>query len=65
MTDDLEPMAVEIPALAPGESVVVSVDLPPGPDGGRSVAWISLRDGNVTLADLGSPALQLATGGPP
>jgi N-acetylmuramoyl-L-alanine amidase len=63
--DDLEPMAVEIPALAPGESVIVSFDLPPAAHGGRAVAWITLREGNITLADLGSPALQLATGGPP
>jgi hypothetical protein len=54
-------LEVEIPALAPGESVLVSVQLPAAPAGGRAVAWISLRDGTATLADRGSPALQLAT----
>ncbi len=59
--EDLASLAAEIPALAPGESVLVSVQLPPAPDGGRAVAWISLREGSATLADLGSPPLQLAT----
>jgi N-acetylmuramoyl-L-alanine amidase len=57
----LEPLGVEIPPLGPGESVVVSAELPPAPDGARAVAWISLRDGNATLADRGSPALQLSS----
>jgi len=59
--DELAPVEVEIPALAPGESVLVSVQLPSAPAGGRAVGWISIRDGSATLADRGSPALQLAT----
>jgi len=61
---DLKGLGVEVPPLAPGESVVVTVQLPPAPDGARAVAWISLRVGTTTLADAGSPALQLATAAP-
>ncbi|MGI8999872.1 MAG: N-acetylmuramoyl-L-alanine amidase [Candidatus Limnocylindria bacterium] len=56
---DLERVASEVPALAPGESVVVSVELPPAPDG-RAVAWMSLEIQGATLADHGAPALQLS-----
>jgi N-acetylmuramoyl-L-alanine amidase len=59
----LQPLGVEVPALAPGESVVVSVALPEAPVG-RSVAWVSLSLADTTLADLGSPALQVATEAP-
>ena len=59
--ESLEPLDVEIPPLGPGESVVVSVELPPVPDAARAVAWISLGDGDATLADRGSPALQLSS----
>jgi len=59
----LQPLGVEVPALAPGESVVLSVALPEAP-AGRSVAWVSLSLGDTTLADDGSPALQLATEAP-
>lgn len=51
-----------LPALEPGESIVVSVTLPELPGAGRALAWISLVDGASTLADRGSPALQLASG---
>jgi N-acetylmuramoyl-L-alanine amidase len=61
----LVPLAGDVPALAPGESVLLTVELPPAPDAARAVAWISLQDGGATLADRGSPALQLATSGPP
>ena len=59
--DELEPLELEIPALAPGESVVVSAELPPPPPGARALAWISLGDEATTLADLGCPPLQLAS----
>jgi N-acetylmuramoyl-L-alanine amidase len=59
----LQPLEVEVPALGPGESVVLTVALPQVPDG-RAVAWISLSVGDATLADRGSPALQLATEAP-
>ena len=56
----LVPLGNEIPALAPGESVVVEATLPAAPSG-RSVAWIGLQAGNDLLADAGSPALQLSS----
>jgi hypothetical protein len=58
--DALAPLAVEVPALRPGESVLVSVELPRPPGSERAVAWISLKEGSATLAEGGSPALQLA-----
>ena len=57
---ELESLDVDVPILAPGESFVLSVDLPPSPPG-RAVAWVSLRSHDSTLADLGSPALQLTS----
>jgi N-acetylmuramoyl-L-alanine amidase len=63
--DELEPLAAAVPPLAPGASVVRAVELPPPPSGGRAVAWISVSAGDATLADRGSPALQLATDEPP
>jgi N-acetylmuramoyl-L-alanine amidase len=61
---ELEPIGPDLPALAPGESVVVTVDLPSPPGAGRAVAWISLAIDGAALADRGSPALQLSTGAP-
>jgi len=58
---DLEPIGPPLPPLEPGESVVVTLDLPVAPSADRAVAWISLRVDGELLADLGSPALQLAT----
>ena len=60
---ELEPLAVDVPALAPGESVLLSVGLPPPPSA-RALAWITLSDGGATLADRGSPALQLSSRAP-
>jgi hypothetical protein len=50
----------EVPDLAPGESAVIEVELPPAP-GGQAVAWIGLRSGTDLLADAGSPPLQLGS----
>ena len=61
--EGLQTLGVEVPALGPGESVVLSVALPEAPDG-RAVAWVSLNVGDTTLADRGSPALQLASEAP-
>jgi hypothetical protein len=61
---ELGPLDTDVPALAPGESVVVDVVLPSPPAGGRALAWISLDTGSATLADLGSPALQLSSEAP-
>lgn len=57
-------LGVDVPALAPGESVALQVSptMPTGP--GRQVLWISLGTPATSLADLGSPPLQLATGAP-
>jgi hypothetical protein len=57
---ELVEVGAPLPALAPGESVVVTVELPDPPQADRALAWISLRMGTSTLADHGSPALQLA-----
>jgi N-acetylmuramoyl-L-alanine amidase len=57
----LTPLDVQVPALAPGESVDLDVSLPPPPAGDRAVAWITLQTGNTILSELGSPALQVAT----
>ncbi len=58
----LAPLDVEVPALAPGESVDLELRLPDPPQGVRAVAWITLQVGNAVLSDLGAPALQLDTG---
>jgi N-acetylmuramoyl-L-alanine amidase len=60
---NLAPLPAEVPPLAPGESIVVSVDLPAAP-ADRALAWITLRTGTATTADGGSPALQLASVAP-
>ena len=60
---ELAPLPVEVPALAPGEAVTLHVHLAHEAQG-RAVAWISLRDGSTTTADLGSPALQLSSEAP-
>jgi hypothetical protein len=59
----LEPLEGDVPALAPGESVVISVELPPPPRD-RALAWISLWGNGATTADRGSPALQLSSQSP-
>ena len=53
-----------LPALEPGESVVLEVRLPDEPADARALAWISLMVGDTTFAELGSPPLQLASGPP-
>jgi len=57
----LEPLDVDIPALLAGESVELRVALSPPAGTARQVVWITLADGASSLADLGSPPLQLAT----
>jgi N-acetylmuramoyl-L-alanine amidase len=56
----LAALDVELPALAPGESVLVEIALPGSPSG-RAVAWLALTFGNGALTDLGSPPLQLSS----
>ena len=55
---------VVVPPLAPGESATLDIELPAPPPAGRAVAWISLSAGTSTLAERGSPALQLGSGAP-
>jgi N-acetylmuramoyl-L-alanine amidase len=62
--EDLEALDVDVPALEPGASVELQVQLPPASADGRELAWISLTDGQTTFADLGSPALQVSTSTP-
>ena len=59
----LNDLAIEVPPLAPGESVqvVVRMSLPVMEVG---IVWITLAEGGVPLTDLGSPPLQLTTSGP-
>jgi N-acetylmuramoyl-L-alanine amidase len=60
----LASLGVAIPGLAPGESVELHL-LPVAPAGGaRQVLWISLANSQGSLADLGSPPLQLASKSP-
>jgi N-acetylmuramoyl-L-alanine amidase len=58
--EGLEPLAVDVPALGPGESVEIDVELPAAP-ADRAVAWISLLTDGSTTADHGSPPLQLSS----
>jgi N-acetylmuramoyl-L-alanine amidase len=60
--ETLVPLDIDVPALAPGESVELQVTLPPPVGSARQVVWITLAEGANTLADLGSPPLQVATG---
>jgi N-acetylmuramoyl-L-alanine amidase len=60
---ELTPIGEPLPALQPGESIVVEVDLP-DVSTARELAWISLSVGSTTLSELGSPPLQLASAAP-
>jgi N-acetylmuramoyl-L-alanine amidase len=62
--DGVEPVGGDLPALEPGDSVVVTVELGMPPGQGRALAWISLLVDGEPLADHGSPALQLSNGAP-
>jgi hypothetical protein len=59
---ELIPAELEIPALDPGESVTLELPLQV-PAGERHLAWITLAGADgVPFTDLGSPALQVASG---
>jgi len=63
--EDLKPVGPELPALGPGESVVIGIEAPPKSGEGRELAWISLSVDRASLADRGSPpALQLSSEAP-
>lgn len=55
----LEPVGPQLPPLAPGESVVVTLAIEP-PNPARYVAWMTLSNGAVAFSELGSSPLQLA-----
>ena len=57
--DELRPVDVAVPPLAPGESIELAVPLTV-PTGARQVAWIALASGSTAFTEHGSPALQLA-----
>ncbi len=59
----LSDLAIDVPPLAPGESVrvVVRMSLPVME---RGIVWITLSQEDHRLTDLGSPPLQLTTSGP-
>ena len=59
----LTPAAVSIPALAPGESVELRLPMAPPAGATRTVAWITLAQGDAALTDLGVAPLQLAVTG--
>ena len=61
--EGLDDLGIEVPPLAPGESVVLRVPLT-APAGNRSLLWMTLASAGGTFADLGSAPLQLATDGP-
>jgi len=63
--EDLRPVGPELPALDPGQSVVIGIEVPPKSGAGRALAWISLSVDRASLADRGSPpALQLSSEAP-
>jgi hypothetical protein len=62
--DGLRAVGEPLPALEPGESVVVEVLLPEPPSDVRALAWISLLEGGTAFSELGSPPLQLASEAP-
>jgi N-acetylmuramoyl-L-alanine amidase len=61
--DTLDDAGLNVPPLAPGESVVlvVKVDVPVAE---RGMLWVTLSAGQTSFSDLGSAPLQLSTEGP-
>jgi N-acetylmuramoyl-L-alanine amidase len=62
--DGLERVNVDVPSLAPGESVDLLLRLTDPTSAGRSVLWVTLADADGAWTVLGSPPLQLALGAP-
>ncbi len=60
---DLAALDVAVPALAPGESVRLVVDVPPPTAEGRAIGWLTLQVDGVVLSDNGIPALQFVLAG--
>jgi N-acetylmuramoyl-L-alanine amidase len=62
--DNLQPLDVNLPPLAPGESVELRLPVTDPGSAGRSVLWLTLADANGAWTMLGSPPLQLALAAP-
>jgi|KBSSwiStaDraftv2_1062776.scaffolds.fasta_scaffold54331_3 N-acetylmuramoyl-L-alanine amidase len=61
--ETLGELALEVPPLAPGESVLVLLAASPAPGGG-GILWVTLSGGDAALSGLGSAPLQVRTTGP-
>lgn len=61
--DSLDDLGLDVPPLAPGESVMLVLKLDV-PFTERGMLWVTLGAGQTSLSDLGSPPLQLSTEGP-
>ena len=61
--DSLDDAALDVPPLAPGQAVVLVIKRE-FPVAERGLLWVSLDSSGTSLSDLGSPPLQLSTGGP-
>ena len=57
----LESVDIDVPRLAPGEAVELEIELPRHSARRRHVAWLTLASSAGSFADLGSPALQVAS----
>ncbi|MFN2484856.1 MAG: hypothetical protein ABR509_08005, partial [Candidatus Limnocylindria bacterium] len=57
----LQFLDVDVPALGVGEAVDLAVRVPPPDSAVRNVLWLTLVSSGRSLADLGSPPLELAT----
>lgn len=55
---ELVPLAADVPALAPGESVELVVSMPPPSSDGAAIGWVTLRVGDAVLSESGIPPLQ-------
>jgi N-acetylmuramoyl-L-alanine amidase len=56
----LVPTGVEVPPLAPGESVELRLPMSPPSGSARSVLWLTLASGDQAWTTFGTPPLQLA-----
>ncbi len=61
--DGLDDLGLDVPALAPGQSVVLVIELDVAV-AERGMLWVTLSDAGASFSDLGSPPLQLSTSGP-
>lgn len=61
--DALDDIGLDVPPLAPGESVVLVVKLDV-PVAERGMLWVTLGSDEASFSDLGSAPMQLSTSGP-